>query len=299
MYVVLGASGHTSHVVATNLLTRGQKVRVVGRNSLHLQPLASKGAEPFIADVCDATTLVKAFEPADSAYIMIPPNLTSKDPLGYADRVSDAIFAAAQKSGIKNIVVLSSIGAELASGTGPVVGLHNLEQKLNQIAQANVLFLRAAYFMENTLPQANAIRKMGNAAGPLSPDLSIPMIATRDIGNVASDVLLHPTIHGKQVRELHGQRDLTYTEVAATVGEAIGKPDLKYVQITGDQFRDVLVQTGMSLQVANLLREMTDALNSGKMHPVEPRSPQNTTPTAYETFVNGSFVPAYEEQAAA
>jgi uncharacterized protein YbjT (DUF2867 family) len=299
MYVVLGASGHTGHVVATNLLTRGQKVRVVGRNSLHLQPLASKGAEPFIADVCDASALVKAFEPADSAYIMIPPNLTSKDPLGYADRLSDAIFAAAQKSGIKNIVVLSSIGAELASGTGPVVGLHNLEQKLNQIAQANVLFLRAAYFMENTLPQANAIRKMGNAAGPLSPDLSIPMIATRDIGNVASDVLLHPTIHGKQVRELHGQRDLTYTEVAATVGEAIGKPDLKYVQITGDQFRDVLVQTGMSLQVANLLREMTDALNSGKMHPLEPRTPQNTTPTAYETFVNGSFVPAYEEQAAA
>lgn len=299
MYVVLGASGHTGHVVATNLLTRGQKVRVVGRNSLHLQPLASKGAEPFIADVCDASALVKAFEPADSAYIMIPPNLTSKDPLGYADRLSDAIFAAAQKSGIKNIVVLSSIGAELASGTGPVVGLHNLEQKLNQIAQANVLFLRAAYFMENTLPQANAIRKMGNAAGPLSPDLSIPMIATRDIGNVASDVLLHPTIHGKQVRELHGQRDLTYTEVAATVGEAIGKPDLKYVQITGDQFRDVLVQTGMSLQVANLLREMTNALNAGKMHPLEPRTPQNTTPTAYETFVNGSFVPAYEEQAAA
>jgi uncharacterized protein YbjT (DUF2867 family) len=211
MYVVLGASGHTGRVVATNLLTRGQTVRVVGRNSLHLQPLASKGAEPFIADVCDASALVKAFEPADSAYIMIPPNLTSKDPLGYADRLSDAIFAAAQKSGIKNIVVLSSIGAELASGTGPVVGLHNLEQKLNQIAQANVLFLRAAYFMENTLPQANAIRKMGNAAGPLSPDLSIPMIATRDIGNVASDVLLHPTIHGKQVRELHGQRDRTYT----------------------------------------------------------------------------------------
>jgi uncharacterized protein YbjT (DUF2867 family) len=299
MYVVLGASGHTGHVVATNLLTRGEKVRVVGRNSLHLQPLASKGAEPFIADVSDASALVKAFQPADSAYVMIPPNLTSKGPLGYVDRVSDSIFAAVQKSGIKNIVVLSSIGAELPSGTGPVVGLHNLEQKLNQIAQANVLFLRAAYFMENTLPQAKAIRKMGNAAGPLSPDRSIPMIATRDIGNVASDVLLHPTIHGKQVRELHGQRDLTYTEVAATIGEAIGNPDLKYVHITGDQFRDVLVQTGMSPQVANLLREMTDALNSGKMHPLEPRTPQNTTPTAYGTFVNGSFVPAYEEQAAA
>jgi uncharacterized protein YbjT (DUF2867 family) len=299
MYVVLGASGHTGHVVATNLLTRGQKVRVVGRNSLHLQPLTSKGAEPFIADVSDASALVKAFEPADSAYIMIPPNLTSKDPLAYADRVSDAIFTALQKSGVKNAVVLSSVGAELPSGTGPVVGLHNLEQKLNQISQANVLFLRAAYFMENTLPQANAIRSMGNAAGPLRPDLRIPMIATRDIGNVAADVLLHPTIRGKQIRELHGQRDLTYIEIASIIGKVIAKPDLNYVQVTGDQFRDILVQTGMSPQVANLLREMTDALNSGKMHPLERRTPQNTTPTSYESFVNESFVPAYQEQAAA
>ncbi len=299
MFVVLGASGHTGHVVATNLLARGEKIRVVGRNSAHLQPLVSKGAEPFIADVADPSALAKAFQQADSAYVMIPPNLTSKDPLGHADRVSDAITAAVLKSGVKNVVALSSVGAELSRGTGPVVGLHNLEQKLNQTGSANVLYLRAAYFMENTLPQAGAIKKMGNAAGPLRPDLRIPMIATRDIGNVASDVSLHPTIRGKQIRELHGQRDLTYTEVSTAIGKAIGRSDLKYVQIPGDQFRKVLVEMGMSPQVADLLAEMTDALNAGKMHPLEPRTPQNTTPTTYETFVNESFLPAYQEQAAA
>ena len=140
MHVVMGASGHTGHIVANNLLTRGEKVRVIGRNSAHLQPLTSKGAEPFIADVTDASALAKAFHEADSAYVMIPPNLTSKDPLAYSNRVSDAVAAAIQKSGTKNVVALSSIGAELSSGTGPVVGLHNLEQKLNQIAGANVLF---------------------------------------------------------------------------------------------------------------------------------------------------------------
>ena len=300
MFVVLGASGHTGHVVATNLLARNEKVRVVGRNSAHLQPLASKGAEPFIADVTDASALAKAFQQADSAYVMIPPNLTSKDPIGYADRVSDAIAAAVQKSGVKNVVALSSIGAELPSGTGPVVGLHNLEQKLNQISSgANVLYLRAAYFMENTVPQTGAIKKMGYAAGPLRPDLKIPMIATRDIGNVAADILLHPTIRGKQIRELHGQRDLTYTDVTATIGKAIQKPDLKYVHLAGDQVRGAMVQMGMSEQFANLLLEMTAALNAGKMHPLEPRTPQNTTPTTYETFVAESFVPAYQEQAAA
>src|SRR5579863_9174250 len=141
---------------------------------------------------------------------MIPPNPSSTDPLGYSNRVSDAIASAVQSAGTKNVVALSSIGAEQASGVGPVVGLHNLEQKLNQINGANVLYLRAGYFMENTLPQANAIRQMGAVATPLRPDLKLPMIATRDIGTAAADNLLHPAVRGKQARELLGQRDLTY-----------------------------------------------------------------------------------------
>jgi uncharacterized protein YbjT (DUF2867 family) len=295
----MGASGHTGHIVANNLLTRGEKVRVIGRNSAHLQPLTSQGAEPFIADVTDASALAKAFHEADSAYVMIPPNLASKDPLGYSNRVSDAIAAAVQKSGTKNVVALSSIGAELSSGTGPVVGLHNLEQKLNQASNANVLFLRAGYFMENTLPQVNAIRQMGSAVGPLRADLKIPMIATRDIGNTAADVLLHPTIRGKQTRELLGQRDLSYSEVAAIIGKTIGKSDFKYVQVPDDQFRTALTQMGMSEQIANLLLEMSHALNAGKMHALEPRTPQNTTPTTYEAFATEVFAPAYQHQAAA
>jgi uncharacterized protein YbjT (DUF2867 family) len=294
MYVVLGASGNTGHVVASNLLLRGEKVRVVGRNAEHLQPLTSKGAEPFVADVNDAAALTNAFRQADSAYVMIPPNLTSNDPLGYSNRVSDAIAAAVQRAGTRNVVALSSIGAELPSGTGPVVGLHNLEQKLNQIQSANVLYLRAGYFMENTLPQAAAIRMMGSVAGPLRADLKIPMIATRDIGNAAADALLHRAIQGKQVRELLGQRDLTYAEVAAIIGKAVGKPDLQYLEVSGDQFRGVLVQMGMSEQVARLMLEMVTALNSGEMRALEPRKEQNTTPTSYETFVAEAFVPAYQ-----
>ena len=299
MYVVLGAGGNTGHVVATNLLAGGQKVRVVGRNAAHLQPLAAKGAETFIADLTDAGALAKAFDQADSAYVMIPPNPTSTDPLGYSNRVSDAIAAAVQKAATKSVVALSSIGADKDSGTGPVLGLHHLEQKLNQIVGANVLYLRAAYFMENTLPQAGAIRKIGSAAGPLRADLKVPMIATRDIGAAAADALLHPSVRGKQTRELLGQSDLTYTEVATSIGRAIGKPDLKYVQLPDDLFRGFLVQMGMSDQFARLLLEMTAALNSGYMRALEPRTPQNTTPASFETFVAEAFVPAYQQQAVA
>ena len=299
MHVVMGASGNTGHVVATNLLIRGEKVRVIGRNSAHLQPLSSKGAEPFIADVSDAGALAKAFHGADSAYVMIPPNIASKDPLGYSNRVGNAIAAAVKDAGTKNVVALSSIGAELPSGNGPVAGLHNLEQVLNQIPGVNILFLRAGYFMENTLPQANAIRQMGSVVGPFRADLKLPMISTRDIGAAAADVLLHPTIRGKQTRELLGHHDLSYNEVASIIGKAIGRPDVKYVQVPDDQFRGILVQMGMSEQVAKLLVEMSQAMNAGKMRALEPRTPQNTTPTSYDTFTAEIFVPAYQHQVAA
>ena len=299
MYVVLGASGHTGHIVASNLLARGQKVRVVGRNAAHLQPLAAEGAETFIGDGRDASALTRAFQHADSAYVLIPSNPTSNDPIGDSGRLSDAIATAVQNAGVKNVVALSSIGADRSSGTGPVVGLHHLEEKLNQIANTNVLALRAGYFMENTLPQAAAIQKMGYSVGPLRPDLKVPMIATRDIGTTAADALLNPSVRGKQARELLGQRDISYNEVAAAIGKGIGKADLKYVQVSDDQFRAALVQMGMSEPVAKLLTEMTNALNAGTMHALEPRTPQNTTPTSYETFAAEVFAPAYQHQAAA
>jgi uncharacterized protein YbjT (DUF2867 family) len=299
MYVVLGASGNTGHVVAQNLLARQQKVRVFGRNAAHLQPHAAQGAEIFIGDVTDASALTKAFQKADSAYVMIPPNPTSNDPLAYAERVSNAITAAVKSTGTKNVVSLSSLGADKTKGTGPVIGLNHLEQKLNQIDGVNVLHLRAGYFMENTLPQVGAIRMAGSLVGPLRPDLKLSMIAARDIGAAAADALLRLAFHGKQTQELQGQRDLDYTEIPTIIGKAIGKPDLGYVHAPDDQVRSALVQTGMSDKFAGLILEMAAALNAGYMKALEPRTSRNTTSTPFETFVAESFVPAYQQQVAA
>src|SRR5580698_697953 len=164
MHVVLGASGNTGRVVAQNLLSHQQKVRVVGRDAAHLQSHAAQGAEIFIADVTDAAALTKAFQNADSAYVMIPPDPTGNDPLAYAERAGDAIATALKNAGVKNVVVLSSFGADKSQGTGPVLGLYKLEQKLNQLDGANILFLRPGYFMENTLAQVNVISTMGFVA---------------------------------------------------------------------------------------------------------------------------------------
>ena len=106
-------------------------------------------------------------------------------------------------------------------------------------------------------------------------------------------------IQGKQTRELLGQRDIDYTEVATIIGKAIGKPSLGYIQAPDEQLRLAMMQMGMSANFVGLILEMAGALNSGYMKALEPRSASNTTPTSFETFVEEEFAPAYREQAAA
>jgi uncharacterized protein YbjT (DUF2867 family) len=298
MYAILGATGHTGSVITETLLAKGQKVRTIGRDPKRLEQFAAKGAETFIAEATDADALSKAFSGAKAAYILIPPNVSAADIRGYQERVSDAATLALGKAGVPYAVALSSFGADKPDRTGPVVGLHNLEQKLNAISELNALYLRPGYFMENMLPQVTVIQSFGVLAGPLRPDLAVPMIATRDIGAAAADALHKLNFHGKQTRELHGPRNVTYIETAKIVGAAIGKPDLTYVQMPPAQLKPALMQMGFSANMADQLLEMSDALNEGYMATLEPPSAANTMPTTLETFVTEVFVPAYRGKAA-
>jgi uncharacterized protein YbjT (DUF2867 family) len=299
MYVITGATGHTGSIAAKTLLSRGHKVRALGRSIDRLRSLASAGAEPFACEVTDAKKLTEAFQGAQAVYVMVPPNLTANDVRGYQEQVTDAIANAVSKANVPAVVSLSSLGADKADKTGPVVGLHNLEEKLNRVNGTNVLHIRAGYFMENTLPQAGAIRAMGKGAGPLRPDLKLSMIATRDIGAAVAEALIQLDFKGKQTRELQGQRDLTMVEATKIIGAAIGQLDLQYVQLPDDQVRGFMLQLGMSKNFVDLLLEMVQALNSGYMRALEPRSSRNTTPTTFEQFVQETFVPSFKQETAA
>jgi uncharacterized protein YbjT (DUF2867 family) len=298
MYVVLGATGHTGTIVAKALLTRGEKVRAVGRSKQRLVSLVSQGAEGFQADVTDAAALARAFEDARAVYFMVPPDPTSPDYRGHQRKVIDAGAAALEAARVRYVVALSSFGADKESGTGPVAGLQEMEAKLSRIAGLNALFLRAGYFMENLLPQVGVIQNLGIMAGPVAADLPLPLIATRDIGTAAAEALSKLDFSGHQTRELLGQRDVTYNEGARIIGKAIGKPDLRYVAIPKDQFLQATTQMGLSADFAGLIFEMAGALNTGHMRALETRSATNTTPTSFESFVQEVFVPAYKGQAA-
>jgi uncharacterized protein YbjT (DUF2867 family) len=298
MYAILGATGHTGSVAAEKLLAAGQKVRVIGRDAKRLERFSQKGAEAVVADVTDAAALEKALAGARAVYALIPPAIDKPDVRAYQEKVTDAITAAIHKSGVGYVVLLSSTGTDKASGTGPVVGLHSFEKKLDSIRALNLISLRAGYFMENVLAQAGIIPSLGFMATPLRADLALPMIATRDIGAAAADLLAKLNFSGKQTRELLGARNVSYEEAAKVIGPAIGRPELTYRQVPGAQAKPAMMQLGMSESMVDLILEMCEALNSGHMKPLEPRSAQNTTPTTIETFVADVFVPAYRGRAA-
>ena len=248
-----------------------------------------KGAEAFTANVSDAAALTKAFSGADAAYLMLPPVTSRED----QERQSDAIAEAVKESGLRYAVHLSSYGAHVPEGAGPVAGLHASEQKLNAISGLNVLHLRAALFMENHLAAIGMIHGMGIVGNALLPDLKLPMIATRDIGDYAAKSLLDLDFSGKQTRELLGERDLSMTEATAVIAHGIGKPELRYQQLPYDQVQQVLTQMGIPPKTAALYIEMYKAINAGVLAAQEPRSPENSTPTSFEEFVQDVFVPAY------
>jgi len=298
MYVVLGATGNTGSVIANSLLLKGERVRVVGRDASRLERFVRKGAEAFAANVTDAAAITKAFTGARAAYLMLPPNMTSQDYRADQERESDAIAKAVKDSSLRYAVHLSSYGAQVPEGTGPIAGLHSSEQKLNAITGLNVLHLRAGYFMENNLAAIGMIQAMGVFGHALTPDLKHPMIATRDIGDYAAQRILKLDFSGKQSRELLGERDISMNEATAVIARGIGKPDLRYVQFPYEQVQQVLEQMGIPPKTAGQFIEMYKAINEGVVAGREPRSAENTTPTSFEKFVQDIFVQAYQGKAA-
>ena len=298
MYVITGATGNTGKIIADRLLAARQKVRVIGRSAEKLQLFVAKGAEAFVGSVDDAEAMTRAFTGAKAVYAMIPPDMKAKDFRADQERISDSLAAAVEKAGVTHVVTLSSFGGDKPEKTGPIAGLHNLEEKLSRIGSLNALFLRPGYFMENLLPQIGVIKSMGMMAGPLKGDTSLPMIATRDIGEYAAGALTTLKFAGKQTRELLGPRDLSMKEAAGIIGTAIGKATLSYTHAPAMMLKPAMIGMGISSNMVDLILEMADSFNSGYAKALETRGAENTTPTTLEWFAANVFVPAFQGKSA-
>jgi uncharacterized protein YbjT (DUF2867 family) len=253
---------------------------------------AKRGAKVVAGSHADASVVVEATRGADALFVLVPPDLTSTDIRAHYRRFAKASAAAIRENHISHVVHLSSIGADLDAGAGPVLGLHDSEAIL-AAAAVNIALLRPGYFMENTLWQIGSIRASGQMFTTFNGETRIPMIATRDIAKRAAELLVKRDFEGQKVVELHGAHALSYNEIAEILSNKLDKK-VQHVTVSDAQAKEAFVGMGASPHMADLFNEMGANMDAGKIVFKEPRTKENTTPTTYEAFAEQVFKPVFD-----
>lgn len=292
MITVMGATGQVGSQITHLLLDRGHEVRALGRSPDKLADLGAAGAEVRTGDAIDATWLAEAFRGSDAVFAMLPFNPLTADHLAEQAALGEAVVAALRSATVEYVVDLSSLGGEQPTGHGLIASLYAQEQRLQTLTGTNVLVLRPVSFFENFHAAVEVIREHGVNVDSVEADLALPMIATRDVAQVAADALGSRDWTGFVVRELLGQRDLSHSEVTAIIGARLGRPDLRYVQLPYDEMAATLEGAGLSASYARGYVDMTRAFNEGRMASGTGRTPENTTPTRFEEFADTLAVAA-------
>lgn len=262
MFVISGASGNTGGAAAKALLAQGHAVRVIVRDAKKGADWKARGAEVAVAELSDTAALTAALRGADGVYVMLPPNHQADDLLATQATLIASWTAALQAAKPKHAVMLSSIGAELASGTGPIVGNHRLEAALGSLGLA-LTAVRAAYFMENWGAVVHPAKADGVLPSMLTLGHAARMVATADIGRVAAEALVAGAA-AERVIELAGPRDYTPEEVAAAFARVLGRP-VQVVPVPDAAIEPALLQAGMKPKMAALFREMVGGFNAGRI----------------------------------
>ena len=260
MFVVTGATGNTGVAVADTLLQLGKQVKVVVRDKAKGDAWKAKGAQVAIADLSDSSGLAVALKGAEGAYIMVPPLYGATDFLAAMAKLSDAIARGVKDSGVPYIVMLSSVGAQHAEGTGPIRNLHYGESVIPQAAP-NATVLRPAYFIENYAPVLGAAAGGGVLPSFFPADFRFPMNATLDIGRVAADLLLHPA-PGLRVIEMEGPAQYSPADIAAALTRLLGKP-VHVLELPLNAVVPEFTKVGFTEDAAKLFAEMYKGILSG------------------------------------
>jgi uncharacterized protein YbjT (DUF2867 family) len=285
-------TGHIGNKLANILLDRKSDVTLIARHPEKVKDLASRGAEVIAGEHSDPAVVEQAVRAADALFWLTPAEMTSHDPLGTARRMAEAGAGVIGKHPDLHVVQLSSAGAFLPSGTGPIVGLYETEEKF-RAAGKNIVSLRPNEFMENVFFSLPTIMIYTSIPG----SVKAPFIATQDIAEVAAEFVLKP-IDGHHVIDIVGPQEISFDEWARIAGEAIGK-QIRVVTVPGDKLKAAMSQGGMSSEMAALLVEMEEAYP--KIQGQFKGDQKRTGKVTFPQFAREVFAPGYKKamQAAA
>ncbi len=261
--VITGSLGHISRLLTEELVKKGHRITLISSKEDKKRDIEATGATPAIGSLEDPEFLVNIFKGADAVYLMVPPNMGVPDIRLYYNQIGDAYKQAIEKSAVKRAVLLSSIGADLESGTGLILGSHDVETKLNALPDLSMTILRPGYFYYNLYAFADMIKDAGFIATNYGEDTRFPLVSVKDIAAVAAEEM-EKTSNGKSIRYIASE-DRTASDVARVIGKAIGKPDLKWVKLTSAQMQEGLEKSGLPKSVVSLFVEMGESIQTGRL----------------------------------
>jgi len=261
-YIVTGSLGHISKPLVQKLVAAGHSVTVISSKADKKAEIESLGAVAAIGSIEDVPFLIRTFTGADAVYTMTPPNYAAPDYKAYIVSMGKKYVEAIKKSGVKYVVNLSSIGAHMPEGCGPVSGLHFVEKEFESLTDVHVLHLRPASFYYNFLNSAGMLKHTGMIGNNFGDTLVI--VDPNDIADVAAEALMKRTFTGKTHLYIVSD-ERTADEVAAILGAAVGKKDLAWTLFTDEQTLNGLKQAGVPANLAENLTEMGSALRRGDM----------------------------------
>jgi len=263
--IVTGSLGHIGKPLTEELVQKGHQVTVISSSAARQEEIEALGAKAAIGSLEDAAFLTDTFMRADAVFTMVPPNNyfdQNLDLIAYYERLGNNYAQAIRESGVKRLVNLSTIGAHLEKGSGILLGAHNVEGILNALPpQVSITHMRPTSFFYNLYGYTEMIKSQGVIAANYGADGLIPWVSPIDIAAAVAEELTTP-FEGRKVRYV-GSEELTGNEVAAILGKAIGKPDLKWVLISDEEVLNQLVAIGMNPRIAAGLVEMYSSLRTG------------------------------------
>ena len=261
--VVTGSLGNISKPLAQNLVKAGHKVTVISSKEVKSAEIKALGSTPAIGSVVDVAFLTRTFSGADALYTMVPPNFAAANWRRFISGVGSNYAEAIKASGIKKIVNLSSIGAHLPDGTGPIKGIYDVEHTLNALDGVAVKHLRAGSFYVNFYANVDMIRHMGILGSNYAANDELALVHPSDIADAAAEEL-QKDFNGKSVRYVVSDEH-TAGETASILGAAIGKPDLKWVEFGDADALAGMLQAGLPEEIAKNFVEMGTAIREGKL----------------------------------
>jgi nucleoside-diphosphate-sugar epimerase len=264
-FVITGSLGHIGKPLATQLSREGHAVTVISSSAERKDKIEAIGATAAIGSVEDTGFLTDTFRGADAVFTMVPPDYSGCDWKAWIAGIGKNYVSAIKASGVKQVVNLSSIGAHMIDNCGPVSGLSQVELAMDAEAGVNVRHLRAGYFYTNFLTAIGQIKNQGILSGNYMPDVPMVLVHPADIADIAAKALKDESYLGRGFSYIASD-EKTPAEIVTMIANAVGKPDLKWVERTDKEELDDLIAIGLPEETAKNYAEMGAALRSGDMN---------------------------------